>query len=75
MAHHVTWCNQRDGGSGLFFGWEKKEMSTKFGWKKIIEKRPVKIRRNTRTDNAKYDKNSNMLGGDAVQISKKLLKT
>jgi hypothetical protein len=42
---------------------------------KIIEKRPVKIRRNTRKDNVQYDKNSNMLGYDAVQIGKMLQNT
>lgn len=42
---------------------------------KITEKPPVKIRRNIRRDKVKYDKNSNMLAYDAVQIGKKLQKT
>jgi len=69
------WCTERDGGSGLFSGWNKKEIPIKHWWKKIIEKRPVKIRRNTWKDDIKYDKNSNMIGYDAVQVGKKLQKT
>jgi hypothetical protein len=42
---------------------------------KIIEKRSVKIRRNTRKDNIKYDENSITLGYETVQIGKKLQKT
>ena len=74
VAHHVMWCTERDGGSSLYFRMGEKRNAHKILVGKIIEKRPVKIWRNTRND-IKYDKNSNMLGYDAVQVGKKLQKT
>jgi len=50
-------------------------MPTKHWWEKTIKKRPVKIRRNTWKNDIKYDKNSNMIRYEAVQVGKKLQKT
>jgi hypothetical protein len=65
MAHHVMWYNHRDGGSVSFSDGRKRNVHKRLV-EKMIEKRPVKIRGNTRKDIVKYDKNSNTLGYNAV---------
>ena len=74
MALHVM-CKESDGGSDLFFRIGEKRNAHKTSVEKSIEKRPVKIRRTTWKYDIKYDKNSNMIGYDAVQVGKKLQKT
>jgi hypothetical protein len=40
QTYYTTYGTSRkvvQGGSGRFFGWEKKEMPTKYWWKKLLK--------------------------------------